>query len=234
MTVKVLICDDDHNVADVVSLAAGMNWSSCETIVANNGLEALEMLAEVSPDLVVLDLRMPPPDGFEVCRRIRQVSRVPIMVLSAHDSTTDKVRAFDLGADDYVVKPFDSFELLARMRAIVRRSGNDGKAELPKPDSQIVVGDLSLNPRTREVFMRGDPVRLTSTEYRLLEEMARHPGQILSHDTLLRRVWGSEYEGEERYLKVFIQRLRRKLGDDTKEQRYIQTEWGRGYRLAAQ
>jgi DNA-binding response OmpR family regulator len=231
MTVKVLICDDDPKLAELVATAAGLNWPSCETIIAANGTEALQHFEETDPDLVVLDLWMPPPDGYEVCKRIRKTSRVPILIVSAHDTTSDKVRAFDAGADDYVSKPFDALELLARMRAAVRRTNGGPAPEITASGTHITVGDLSLNTESRQVFMKGQPVRLTTTEYRLLEEMARHTGFVLTHTVLLRRVWGEEYEGEEHYLKVFIQRLRKKLGDDTKPPRYIQTEWGKGYRL---
>ncbi len=170
---------------------------------------------------------MPPPDGFEVCRRIREMSEVPILMLTVRDATLDKVRALDLGADDYLTKPFDHLELLARLRALLRRA--PGREAQPGPT--FVSGDLSIDFATHEVRLRDEVVRLTSTEYRLLEELARHPGVVMPHDALLERVWGPEWVTQPSYLKVFIQRLRRKLGEDADHPRYIQTEWGVGYRF---
>ena len=176
---------------------------------------------------MVLDVSMPPPDGFEVCRRIRESSQVPILMLTVHDATLDKVRALDLGADDYLTKPFDHLELLARLRALVRRASGPSA----RPDADIQVGDLSLDSATHEVKVRGEVVRLTSTEYRLLEELVRQAGRVLPHRYLLERVWGPEYVGDAHYLKVFVRRLRQKLGDDPEHPRYIGTEWGIGYRF---
>ena len=207
-----------------------MNWPQCEVTIAADGEEALRCFEEDPPDLVVLDISMPPPDGFAVCQRIREQSQVPILMLTARDGTLDKIRALDLGADDYLTKPFDHLELLARLRALVRRSGSQ---PVPSSGPGINVGDLSLNFATREVTVNGEPVILTSTEYRLLEELARNAGNVLTHQVLLERVWGPEYNTEAHYLKVFVRRLRRKLGDDADQPRYIQTEWGIGYRLTA-
>ena len=228
MTLKVLIAEDDPDVAEVVAFGARMTWPGCRVLIAGTGEDALRCFAEEAPDLVVLDVAMPPPDGFEVCRRIREASRVPILMLTARDATVDKVRALDLGADDYLTKPFDHLELLARLRALVRRSS----AAPPPPGPGFVNGDLSIDYALREVRLRGEVVRLTSTEYRLLEELARHAGTTLPHHVLLERVWGSEWDADPNYLKVFVRRLRQKLGDDAEHPRYIQTEWGIGYRFA--
>jgi len=186
----------------------------------------------------VLDVEMPGSDGFAVCQRIRAVSQAPILMLTVRNSTPDKVRALDLGADDYLTKPFDHFELLARLRALVRRSagtrqGTRGDAPAPLAGEPLRVVALSLDGMTHEVRLRGDTVRLTTTEYRLLEELARHAGRSLPYRYLLERVWGPEYVGEVHYLRVFVRRLRRKLGDDPAHPCYIQTEWGAGYRLVA-
>ena len=235
MTLKLLIAEDARDVADVVAFGARMVWPDCQVTIAADGEEALRRFEEERPDLVVLDVSMPPPDGLEVCRRIREASRVPILMLTARDSTLDKVRALDLGADDYLTKPFDHLELLARLRALVRRS-NETLAQppqAPQPDSRFVAGELSLDYSTHEVRVRGEVVRLTSTEYRLLEELVRHAGTVLPHRVLLERVWGPKYVGDAHYLKVFVRRLRRKLGDDTEHPRYIHTEWGIGYRFAS-
>ncbi len=235
MTLKLLIAEDARDVADVVAFGARMTWPDCRVRIAADGEEALRRFEEEHPDLVVLDVSMPPPDGFEVCRRIREASRVPILMLTARDSTLDKVRALDLGADDYLTKPFDHLELLARLRALVRRSiePTASPPQAPQPDSRFVAGDLSLDYATHEVRVRGEVVRLTSTEYRLLEQLVRQAGTVLPHRVLLERVWGPEYVKDAHYLKVFVRRLRRKLGDDTERPRYIHTEWGIGYRFAS-
>jgi len=226
---KVLIAEDDPDVAEVVAFGVRMTWPGCRVTTVGSGEEALAAFAADPPDLVILDVAMPPPDGFQVCRRIRESSAVPILVLTVRDATVDKVRALDLGADDYLTKPFDHLELLARLRALVRRAA--GPAH--EPGQGFVAGDLSVDYGTREVKVGGEPVRLTSTEYRLLEELTRHAGTTLPHHLLLERVWGSEWAGDPNYLKVFVRRLRQKLGDDAERPRWIQTEWGVGYRFVA-
>lgn len=227
MSLRVLIADDARAVAEGVSFGARMVWPDCDVVIATNGREALESFDTRPADLVVLDVAMPPPNGLEVCQRIREVSRVPIMMLTVRDTTLDKVRALDLGADDYLTKPFDPLELLARLRALVRR----GSGPLAQSAPVLVSGQLSLDAGTREVRIRGEQVRLTSTEYRLLEVLVRHAGDVLPHQVLLDRVWGSEWTTDPSYLKVFVRRLRQKLGDDARSPRYIQTEWGIGYRF---
>ncbi len=227
MTLKLLIAEDSQDVAEVVAFGARMTWPGCVVTVAPSGREALELFDKMQPDLVVLDVTMPPPDGFEVCRRIREQSQTPILMLTVRDSTLDKVRALDLGADDYLTKPFDHLELLARLRALVRRTNT----LYAHQGQSFVSGDLSLNYKIREVRLGDGVVPLTSTEYRLLEELVRHAGRVLPHQLLLERVWGPEYVGDNQYIKVFIRRLRQKLGDDPEHPRYIQTEWGIGYRF---
>ena len=171
---------------------------------------------------------MPPPDGLEVCRRIREVSRVPILMLTVRDRTVDKVRALDLGADDYLTKPFDHLELLARLRALVRRAG----ARPAPPAPTFSAGDLAIDFAAHQVRVAGEVIRLTPTEYRLLEALVRHAGAVLPHQLLLRQIWGEEYVGDVQSLKVFVRRLRQKLGDAPEHPRYIQTVWGTGYRFA--
>jgi two-component system KDP operon response regulator KdpE len=229
VALTLLIAEDDPSVAQVVAFGARMTWPGCNVIIASSGVEALRCFEEQRPDLVVIDVAIPPPDGFTVCQRIRQVSSVPIMMLTARTSTLDKVRALDLGADDYLTKPFDELELLARLRALVRRTQGVGT-----PGHQVItVGGVSLDTLTHEVRVQGNSVQLTSTEYRLLEELMRHAGTALPYQYLLERVWGPEYGGELHYLRVFIRRLRRKLGDNPARPRLIQTEWNIGYRFVA-
>jgi two-component system, OmpR family, KDP operon response regulator KdpE len=227
MTLKLLIAEDTPDVADVVTFGARLTWPDCQVTVVANGADALHAFAADQPDLVVLDVEMPPPDGFEVCRRIREISAVPILMLTVRDAPLDKVRALDLGADDYLTKPFDHMELLARLRALHRRASGP----LAVINNTIAVGDVAINPATREVLVVGAPVQLTSTEYRLLEVLTQHAGQVLSHQQLLEQVWGPEYVHDTHYLKVFVRRLRQKLGDDAEQPRYIQTQWGVGYRF---
>jgi DNA-binding response OmpR family regulator len=227
MGLKVLVAEDSNDIAAVVAFGVRMIWPDSQVMIARSGAEALASFAADTPDLVILDVSMPPPDGFEVCRQIRMTSRVPILMLTVHNTTVDKVRALDLGADDYLTKPFDHLELLARLRALVRRSSQASMV----PEQTFVAGDLSLNFATHEVRVAGQNVQLTSTEYRLLEELVRHAGTVVSHRYLLEQVWGPRYIGDSQYLKVFIRRLRHKLGDAAAQQRYIQTEWGIGYRF---
>ncbi|HEX5157221.1 MAG TPA: response regulator transcription factor [Ktedonobacterales bacterium] len=236
MPVKLLIADDSPDIAEVVAFGARMSWPDCIVGTAANGQEALNAFAREQPDLVILDVAMPPPDGFEVCQRIRAVSQVPILMLTVRDATPDKVRAFDLGADDYLAKPFDHSELLARLKALMRRSST---IQIPAASSHgsfngiatCVIGAFVLNYALQEVRVDGTRLSLTSTEYRLLEELVRNAGTVLSHHQLLERVWGPEYVNDIHYLKVFVQRLRSKLNDDPHYPRYIHTEWGRGYRF---
>jgi len=229
VTLKLLIADDARDVAEVIAFGARMAWPGCHVAIAQSGTEALAMFQEGSTDLVVLDIGMSPPDGFEVCRRIRAVSQVPILMLTAHDTTLDKVRALDLGADDYLTKPFDHLELFARLRAMLRRPTSRPAATGP----DFACAELSLVYATREVRLNGAMLRLTTIEYRLLEELVRHAGFVLPHQVLLERVWGPAYVDDVQYLKVFVRRLRRKLGDTADHPRFIHTEWGIGYRFAA-
>jgi len=227
VTLTLLIAEDDPAIVKVVAYGVRMAWPDCRITVATNGADALHRFAEEQPDVVVLDVTMPPPDGLEVCQRIRAVSQAPILMLTVRDSAMDKIRALDLGADDYVTKPFDPLELLARLRALLRRT----RATALEETAPLALGDVALDPARHEVRVRGAVVPLTSTEYRLLEEFMRHPGRVLPHQYLLTTVWGPEYSTELHYLRVFVARLRQKLGDDPAHPRHIQTEWHTGYRF---
>lgn len=227
MALRVLIADDAPDVAKMVDFGVRMTWPDSTVTIVTNGADALRRFAEEGADLVVLDVAMPAPDGFEVCRRIRETSAVPILMLTVRDDVVDKVRALDFGADDYLTKPYDPLELAARLRALVRR----GSAALSPSSPDFAVGALTLDFATHEVRVCGAVVRLTSTEYRLLEALVRRAGTVLPHQFLLRQVWGPEYVHDSHYLKGIVRRLRQKLGDDANEPRYIQTEWGVGYRF---
>ncbi len=213
-----------------------MTWPGCDVAIASNGQEALHLFNETLPDLVVLDIEMPPPDGFQVCLQIREMSDVPILMLTVRDSTLDKIRALDLGADDYLTKPFDHLELLARLRALMRRATGSVQAQAAQPGwssahNTFNSSSLHIDFDLHEVRLRGKPVTLTSMEYRLLEELVKHAGKIMPHELLLERVWGPAYVSDSHYLKVFVQRLRRKLGDGAEQPHFIRTEWGVGYQF---
>ncbi|HSH82152.1 MAG TPA: response regulator transcription factor [Herpetosiphonaceae bacterium] len=208
-----------------------MTWPGCQVTIAPSGEEALRRFAEEPPDLVVLDVSMPPPDGIEVCRRIRAISQVPILMLTVRDATLDKVHALDLGADDYLTKPFDPLELFARLRALLRRRLDPVAPATAAPAQGMQIGTIAIDFMLQQVRVGGEPVQLTSIEYRVLEELMRHAGQVLSHQYLLERVWGPAYTRETHYLKGIVRRLRQKLGDDADTPHYIQTVWGDGYRF---
>jgi DNA-binding response OmpR family regulator len=238
---KVIIAEDDRDIADVVEINVRMIWPQCHVLIAADGTEALELFSAERPDLVILDIEMPPPDGQQLCKLIRQTSDVPIIMLSAKQSTIDKVRALDSGANDYVTKPFDHLEFQARLRSVLRRPRGlpaevSTRAERPlrndvAPGQTIRAGDLTLNVDSHQLLIDGNWVRLTSTECRLLAELMKHQGRLMPYRLLLERVWGSEYEDEDKYLKVFIWRLRQKLGERERQHRYIQNEWGIGYKF---
>ncbi|MDQ4099034.1 MAG: response regulator transcription factor [Chloroflexota bacterium] len=227
MTLKLLIAEDAPEIARAVAYGARLTWPGCRVVIARDGTEALQRFEEDPPDLVVLDVQMPPPNGFDVCQRIRKRSPVPILMLTVRDATLDKVHAFDLGADDYLTKPFDPLELLARLRALMRRAVDVPRSPLPN----FVVGDLSIDFAARQVRVRSEEILLTPTEYRLLEELVRRAGEVVPHAVLLEQVWGPAYASAPHHLKVFVRRLRTKLGDDPEDPRYIYTIRGIGYRF---
>jgi two-component system, OmpR family, KDP operon response regulator KdpE len=223
---KVLVVDDEPQIRRALRTSLGAHGHEVRT--AANGEEAIVSAAEEQLDLVFLDLGLPDLDGTEVIRRIRSFSDVPIIVLSVRDRQADKVDALDAGADDYVTKPFGVDEVLARLRAAMRRShaGEPGPAVLGFDDLEIDLG-------RQLVTARGQPVHLTKTEYALLEALVTNPGKLLTHQWLLRRVWGVGYGEESHYLRVYVRALRRKLGDEASAPRLILTEPGVGYRWIA-
>jgi two-component system, OmpR family, KDP operon response regulator KdpE len=218
----VLVVDDDAQI--LRALRTSLKGRGFDVRTAPNGETALDVLAEDRFDLVILDLGLPGIDGQEVIRRLREWSDVPVIVLSVREAQEQKVTALDAGADDYVTKPFAIEELLARMRAVRRRSA----AETSR--SVMRFGDLELDLARQAVKLRGEPVHLTPIEYRLLEALATQPGKLLTHGWLLRKVWGHGYTDESHYVRVYIQQLRRKLRDDPGNPRFILTESGLGYR----
>jgi len=223
--VKILVVDDEPDVVKLISLSFRMQQPNAEVLGAPDGASALELLARERPDVVLLDVGLPDMDGFEVLKEIRRFSDVPVIMLTARGNELDKVTGLEQGADDYITKPYGDLELRARVRAVLRRM--PGSASTPVPPFSS--GDITVDFNQREVRVRGAPVQLTTTEYNLLSQLVRHAGQVLTHETLLARVWGREYVDEIEYLKVYIRRLRAKLEPDPRRPRYIMTEHGVGY-----
>jgi two-component system KDP operon response regulator KdpE len=219
---RVLVVDDDPQILRAVRTS--LQGHSYEVLTAGNGETALDLLPDSDVDLIVLDLGLPGIGGQEVIERVRAWSEVPIIVLSVLDGQHDKVDAFEAGADDYVTKPFGMPELLARMRAVRRRSEAERRAPV------VRFGDLDVDLGRQLVRMTGQDLHLTPTEYRLLEAFVTNPGKLLTHRWLLQKVWGPGYATEHQYLRVFIRQLRSKLADDPARPRFIVTEAGLGYR----
>ncbi len=227
MVQRVLVVDDDPTLRR--TLRINLRARGYEVEEVGTGGDALATLEDAPPDLVVLDLGLPDVDGVEVLRRIRAVSRVPVVVLSARHQSDDKVEALDEGADDYVTKPFGMDELMARVRSALRRGSgeDDGLAAVPP----VTTDAFELDFATLAATHRGEPVHLTPTEWRLVAELARQRGRVVTQADLLRAVWGPGYGRESNYLRVYGNQLRRKLEDDPSAPRHILTEPGIGYRL---
>ena len=220
----ILVVDDEPHI--VRTLGINLRARDYEVETAGDGLSALQIMTERTPDVVVLDLGLPDMDGVEVLRRIRQTSTVPVVVLSARQESDDKIEALDAGADDYVTKPFGMNEFLARLRAAARRGGTEA-APLPTVRTADFVLDFANYRATRADV----EIRLTPTEWRLLSALAATPGQLVTHAALLHAAWGPTYGRESNYLRVYANQLRRKLEPDTGRPRYLITEPGIGYRL---
>jgi two-component system KDP operon response regulator KdpE len=225
----VLVVDDEKPLRDFIRKNLEARNFTVHTTA--NGLEALAVFHTQSPDLIILDVMMPTMDGLETTRRIRQTSLVPIIVLTALGEEKDKVAALDLGADDYLTKPFGVEELLARVRAVLRRSKPQ---PAPAPASVLRVGGISLDPAAHVVARNDELLKLTPTEFDLLHMLMQNMGRVLTHRELLQRVWGPEYGDEAEYLRVYIRRLRHKIEADPLNPRHLLTEHGIGYRFAAE
>ena len=225
----ILIVDDDLQLLQLVAL--NLELEGYAVLQASDGLQALNQIETHAPDLVLLDVMMPRMSGFAVCHRVREFSTVPIIIITAQGRSQDKVRGLDLGADDYLTKPLNMDELLARVRAVLRRA--QVTEEERARQGAMTIGDLTIDFGQNLVLMAGRKVVLTPTEYRLLADLARHAGRIVPQDLLLERVWGKEYAGEHHMLQVNINRLRYKLEVDPAHPRYLLTEAGVGYLLVA-
>jgi two-component system KDP operon response regulator KdpE len=224
---KILVVDDEPRVVRLVSEV--LKATGHQVVAACDGETALEMAAVEQPDLVLLDVLLPHDlDGYAVCRRLRTFSDTPVIMLTAKALESDMLRGFDAGADDYLTKPFSAKELLARVRALLRRSR---RTSAPAPDSRLACGDLVIDFARRTATVREQPVTLTPTEFALLRELASHPNRVLLHADLLAAVWGPEYRDDVDYLRAYVRYLRRKLEDDPANPRFIVTSPGAGYML---
>jgi DNA-binding response OmpR family regulator len=225
MKPKILVIDDDADLQRLVQVALARR--GYQVLSACDGLQGLRLLYEERPDLVVLDVMMSNMDGWEALGRIRELSSVPVLMLTALGETADLVRGLNQGADDYVVKPFQMEELVARIEALLRRSqeaAEDGSYLLSIDD-----GNLLIDTHSRRVTVRGNEVRLTPTEYRFLVYLAQNAGRVMTYENILASVWDATYEGGDKNVKVYATYVRRKIEQDPKNPRYIQSEWGIGY-----
>ena len=225
---KILIVDDDENIANLISLY--LTKECYETRIEHDGQSALDAFKEYAPNLILLDIMLPGLDGYEVCREIRRESKVPIIMLSAKTEVFDKVLGLELGADDYIIKPFDSKELVARVKAVLRRYTEAPAPVEKKPDEKRVeYKDLIINLSNYEVIYKGKPVEMTPREIELLYFLASHPNQVFTREQLLDHIWGYEYAGDTRTVDVHIKRIREKIADT--DQWSIGTVWSVGYRF---
>jgi len=224
---RILFIDDEAQIARAVRAGLALSGFSAEW--ASTGKDGMERIAQWRPDVVLLDLTLPDIDGLEVCRQVREWSQVPIIVLSVRTADADKVTALELGADDYITKPFSMSELIARIRVALRhvaeRAGGTGRA------ARFQTGGLTIDFERRQVTIDGADVHLTPTEYEVLKYLAINAGKVITHRTLLRAVWGPHYEEETQYLRNFIGQLRHKIEPDPARPRYLVTDPGIGYRL---
>ena len=222
----ILVVDDEPRIVEAVSM--NLELEGYQVSGTSNGYEALKKLTEELPELVILDVMMPEMDGFETLKKIREVSTVPVIMLTVKGEEIDKVKGLDLGADDYVTKPFSPKELVSRVKAVLRRV----EMPSPVPKTEIRVDDnLSIDFSRHKVMVRGKEVHLRPTEYRLLYHLVSNAGRVLTHETLLRKVWGYEYRDEDHYLWLYITYLRQKIEEDSKHPKYILGERGIGYRF---
>ncbi|MCB2202892.1 response regulator transcription factor [bacterium] len=223
---RILVVDDEKRMVGFIRL--NLEQDGFEVIEAFNGTEALDRLRDSLPDLILLDVMMPDIDGFEVLRMIREISQVPVIMLTAKEEEDDKVKGLELGADDYITKPFSPRELVSRIKAVLRRGGTFEEDE----EGVIEVDDrLKIDFGRREVWVDDELVKLRPTEYRLLYHLVRNAGWVLTHDQILTKVWGYEYRDEPHYVRLYINYLRKKIEEDPSNPKYILTERGVGYRF---
>jgi DNA-binding response OmpR family regulator len=227
MTTKIMMVDDDLNICKVTSIY--LQKAGYEVVVAYDGEQALKLFDTTKVDAIILDLMLPKVDGMQVCEKIRRASTVPIIMLTAKGQTTDKIEGLQLGADDYIVKPFDPNELIARLQAVLRRTQTvkSSSTEL------ISIGELEINPMNYTALLNGNEIKLPKKEFELLLFLAKHPNRVFSRDELIEMIWGWDFEGEDRVVDLYIKRLRSKLSKAENQTIMIKTVWGVGYQLEA-
>jgi len=225
---KVLVIEDDPGIIEVVSLCFQLRWSGTNVISAANGHDGVALVETESPDVVILDIGLPDMDGYQVLKEIRRFSDVPVLMLTVRGEDTDIAKGLELGADDYITKPFSHIELIARVQAVLRRAQGLAVTDEERP---FASGKLSVDFSRNEVTLGGHPVKLTSTERKLLYYLIRNEGRILSHESLLAKVWGDTYVDARDLLRVHIQHLRQKLEDNAESPNIIVTEHGIGYKF---
>ncbi|GCE10388.1 response regulator transcription factor [Tengunoibacter tsumagoiensis] len=233
---KVLVVDDEDNIIELIRL--GLRYEGFQVEVASDGEQGIAAAQRINPDLVILDVMMPGIDGLEVCRRLRAnptTRDVPVLMLTAKDEVGDRILGLQTGADDYLTKPFDFYELLERIKAILRRQSR-ARASQANPNAEdssqvLQFGELEMNTSTREVTRSGQPIELTVTEYNLLHLFMSHPRQVLDRQTILNRVWGYDFLGETNIIEVYVRYLREKIEDSPSSPRMIVTVRGIGYVL---
>jgi two-component system response regulator VicR len=226
---KILVVDDEQPIADILQF--NLEKEGYEVVCAYDGEEALEKVEQENPDMILLDVMLPVKDGMEVCREVRKTHNMPIIMLTAKDSEIDKVLGLEMGADDYVTKPFSNRELIARVKANLRRHRQEGAEEEKKQDNSIEIGDLVIHLDAYVVTKRGKMVELTHREFELLHYLADHIGQVMTRENLLQTVWGYDYFGDVRTVDVTVRRLREKIEDNPSRPAWIITRRGVGYYL---
>lgn len=229
---RVLIGEDDPLVVETVSMAMSIRWPDCEVLTESTGGGTLHTATSEHVDLLILDVNLPDMEGFDVLQEIRKVSKVPVIMLTVRASDRDKVKGLEMGADDYLAKPFSAFELVARASAVLRRSSAEASGE--HSDRELIeAGAVRLNPANAEVTVHDMPVKLTPTEFRILELLVRNAGNVVRPELLLKEVWGIEHSVSDNHLiKLHMKNLRRKLGDDATRPEIIVTVRGFGYKVA--
>ena len=226
---KVLVIGDNEEVVDNLSLCLGLVWPQVNIIATAGGGNGVDLVETESPDIVILDLELPDIDGFKVLEQLRSFSDVPIIILTTREAEMDKARGLEMGADDYITRPFSPIDLMARVKAVLRRATMPHLVE--NHSSMFITGNLAINFATHDVFVSGEPVNLTPTEYNLLCNLVKNSGQVLSRRFLLEKTWGSDYIDDTTSLKKYIYRLRVKLGDNQSSQPMLVTQRGIGYKF---
>lgn len=232
MSRKIVVVDDEKPIADILEF--NLKKEGYEVHVAYDGDDAVELIYDIQPDIVLLDIMLPGRDGMEVCREVRKKYDMPIIMLTAKDSEIDKVLGLELGADDYVTKPFSTRELIARVKANLRRHYSQTQSEEKEESTNIVIKDIVVYPEAYSIKKRGIDTELTHREFELFHYLAKHIGQVMTREHLLQTVWGYDYFGDVRTVDVTIRRLREKIEDDASHPEYIVTRRGVGYFLQTQ